>query len=382
MDKAFLVEPCPAAFGPRKNILALGSDTRLRLAWSERGRVFTLCPRRDIKDIPDFYKTAGRFLRRRLRPRMIAYDPHPNFIVKDVAAEWQQDLFPKARLAPVWHHVAHVSHRAFEEKGGDFIGVAFDGTGFGADAAVWGGEFFVYRSRERCFRRAGHFAYLPLLGGEKAVLEPWRMGLACALDTMGPRVLDDRPLFLKDKPAAALRFLEQMMRRNAGSVMTSSAGRLFDAASAILGLVSGPSGEAQAAIALEKEAVKFSGEARPYPFDIVAAGDGFEVDTKRTFRALLADVRKRRARPAAAASFHETIAAVIAQVTGLLRKKYKIRDVYLSGGVFMNDVLCRGVGRRLAVARMRFSFAPRPATTDWGIAPGQIAALHLGELCV
>jgi len=382
MDREFQVEPFPGVLRPRENILALGSDTQPRLAWSVRGQVFTLRPRRKIGDIQDFYEAALRCVRRRMTPQVIAYDPHPNFIVKDVAAAHREAFFPKARLSLVWHHVAHVSHRAFEEKGGDFIGVACDGTGFGADGAVWGGEFFIYRAKRRCFYRVGHFAYLPLLGADQAVREPWRMGLVCAYDAVGRRILKERPRFLKGRSRATLSFLEEMMRRRLRTPMTSSVGRLFDAASALLGLVDGPVEPAAAAAALEREAGRSSGETKPYPFDIVQGPRGLEVVLRKTFRALLADVKKKRPRPAAAAAFHATCAEAIAGTTDRLRKNYAIRDVYLSGGVFMNDILCAGVGQRLKERKLRFSFAPRPATTDWGIATGQIAAVHLGELCV
>jgi hydrogenase maturation factor HypF (carbamoyltransferase family) len=200
VKSSFIVDAVGALWRPRFDALALGIDARLRLAWSEKGKIFALSFAKKADDPGEFYRAGARFLRRRkgFCPRFIAFDPHPYFECSRQAAAFKKLFFPKARLVPVFHHVAHAALCAFthglEKK---FLTLAWDGTGYGADAKVWGGEFLVYQNRSFC--RAAHFDYQFLPGNESAVLEPWRMAFAMLYRIYGEKVFSLALPFLKKK---------------------------------------------------------------------------------------------------------------------------------------------------------------------------------------
>ena len=196
------------------------------------------------RDIDHFERLFG------VRPQRIAHDLHPDYASTRYARQRAEET--GVELVAVQHHHAHMASCMAEHGLTEpVIGVTFDGTGYGSDGAVWGGEFLVgdYRS----FRRAGHLRYVGLPGGEQAIREPWRMAASHLLDAE----CDLTPLESL-VPPGSLRTVRTMIERRFNTPLTSSAGRLFDAVAALLGLRSKVSYEGQAAVELEWLAEKAS----------------------------------------------------------------------------------------------------------------------------
>jgi hydrogenase maturation protein HypF len=244
---------------------------------------------------------------------------------------------------------------------GPVIGVAFDGSGYGSDGAIWGGEFLLgdYRS----VRRAGHFEYVAMPGGEAAIREPWRMAAAYLGDDLSP--LQARI------PRRSLDVVRQLLERNVNTPRTSSCGRLFDGVASLLGIRDRVSYEGQAAIELEWLA-RTSDADGSYPLEII---DG-RIQTRPMIAAVL-DERRRGVRAAdIARRFHRTIAELIRVMCVALRDESGLDRVALSGGVFMNELLLEDALARLDGFRVyRHRLVP---PNDGGLALGQLAVAAAG----
>jgi len=244
------------------------------------------------------------------------------------------------------------------------IGVSFDGTGYGTDGAVWGGEFLI--GDLKGFQRAAHLRYVGMPGGDQAIREPWRMALSYALDAgVGDELIK--------QPEVTLRTVRQMVERRFNTPMTSSAGRLFDAVAALAGLRGRVSFEGQAAMELEWLATGLASESA-YPFVI---GDDPQsvliVDCRPVIRAVVQDVKKETAAGRIARRFHSTMVEIIAQVCARLRKTSGLEKVVLSGGVFLNVLLSCEVCARLqrdGFHAYRHRLVP---PNDGGLSLGQLA---------
>jgi hydrogenase maturation protein HypF len=286
----------------------------------------------------------------RVTPRAVAYDLHPGYL----STKYALGLAGLEKIG-VQHHHAHIAS-CMAENGleGETIGVAMDGTGYGLDGAIWGGEFLV--ASYAGFERRAHLRYVPLAGGDRAVREPWRSalgyrGAAERLLTLGTGIGERR-----------LRAVERMMATGTNTVMTSSCGRLFDAVAALIGLRTEVNFEGQAAIELEA-IVEPSCEER-YEFDI----GGEELD----FRAMMEAIVKERAAPSVvAARFHNTLAAAIHEMCLRLRRESGTGRVCLSGGTFQNMRLLGLVARALRGSGFALFLHRKVPPNDGGIALGQ-----------
>jgi hydrogenase maturation protein HypF len=303
----------------------------------------------------------------RIRPACVAHDLHPDYASTRYALERaRREGIP---AVAVQHHHAHVVSCMVEHGlTGPVIGVSFDGTGFGTDGAIWGGEFLIADLRE--FRRAGHIRYVPMPGGDRAIREPWRMAVA-HLDDAGA----DCPRFWQRLPTGELRTVRRMVERRINSPMTSSAGRLFDTVAALVGVRERVTFEGQAAMELEWLAGGVNAEGA-YPFEIVNGPMGEEshlVDVRPLIRAIAREVEAGVPSKLIARRFHRSIAEVILRTCERLHGETGINTVVLSGGVFMNLLLMEEVTERLR----EFGFCPfhhrLVPTNDGGISLGQLA---------
>ncbi len=296
----------------------------------------------------------------------LAADAHPGYQTR----RWAEDASPRP-VAEVQHHHAHIAS-VMAEHGlpahDRVIGVAFDGTGFGTDGTIWGGEVLVAGYGD--FERAGHLKTVPLPGGDATVRRPCRVALA-HLRAARIEWTEDLP------PAGALTaderaVLAHQLERGTGCVATSSMGRLFDAVSSLLGLRHQATYEAEAALCLQwaaEEALERGVPARPYRFDL--AGDEF--DPSPVLRALVTDLRRGASPGAMAAGFHEAVARVIGDVASRQRARTGIDVVALSGGVFQNALLV-GLARCELEARHFCVLTHRVVPpNDGGLALGQAA---------
>ncbi|MGC8874149.1 MAG: carbamoyltransferase HypF [Chloroflexia bacterium] len=305
----------------------------------------------------------------RVQPARLACDMHPAYLATRYARE--RAASEGIPLEMVQHHHAHVAAAMVENglpEGVSVIGVALDGTGFGLDSAIWGGEFLL--AEYRSFQRLAHLRYFPLPGGDAAIRRPYRVALSCLWDA-GVSWEEDLP------PVAAASELERsvlrrQLERGLGTVPTSSMGRLFDAVAALAGVRQEVTYEAQAAMELEGLVVPEEEEA--YPFSLEEGSDGsWTVDARPTIRAVVADVRAGLASGRIAARFHNGVARMIAEVCRRARDTYGIDQVVLSGGVFQNVTLLAKVIPLLIEAGMTVYTHHQVPPNDGGLSLGQAA---------
>jgi hydrogenase maturation protein HypF len=296
----------------------------------------------------------------RIEPEIVAYDMHPTYLSTRYARE--QVASGKWQVA-VQHHHAHIAACMAENglSGGQpVIGVAFDGTGYGTDGAIWGGEFLI--ADYAFFRRAVHLKYVPLPGGDVAIRRPYRTALA-HLWAAGVSWEDDLAP-VATAPAAERTILAQQLERELNVVSTSSIGRLFDAVSALAGVCQEINYEAQAAIELEGLVEK--GVEGTYPFDL-----GGQVDPGPCIRAVVADVHAGVPVSVIAAKFHNGLATMIRDVCLRLRHETGLDRVALSGGVFQNITLLGRAVTLLQATGFTVYIHHLVPPNDGGIALGQ-----------
>lgn len=303
----------------------------------------------------------------RVAPVAIAHDLHPGYF----STRWALDQQGIERWG-VQHHWAHIAS-VLAETGlaGPVIGVALDGSGYGTDGTLWGGEFLLADARS--FERAASFLPVPLPGGEGAIRNPWRMALSyLACSGALPDRAAVRNLVSRVGEAGAAAVLK--VREDAAlSPLSSGAGRLFEAAAALAGLCDRNGFEGEAAMRLEAAAAGRLGE--PYEFDISSAGLP-RLDFSRAFPALLDDLDRGCGAGHIAARFHATVAAAVVDQTGRLHGSTGIRDVALSGGVFQNRLLLEGVCRGIEALGLRVHVNVRVPVNDGGISLGQAHLLR------
>jgi hydrogenase maturation protein HypF len=294
----------------------------------------------------------------RVQPEIIAYDLHPNYFSTQYAMRLNT---PRVG---VQHHHAHIVS-CMADNGLDdrrLIGLSFDGTGYGIDGAIWGGEVMLASFAD--FERFGHLEYLPLPGGDAAIRSPWRIaaGYAHALRIE----IDDLP-FLQNTDKQALHILRQQIDKIINTVPTSSMGRLFDAVASLLGIRNEVTYEAQAAIEMEVLAKPFVTVAQPYPYYVEAG----TIRLRDLLNAIVQDVRARKSTEIIAARFHKTVANIALDACKQARECHGLNEVALSGGVWQNQVLLDLVRASLRKNGFMVYFHKQVPTNDGGLSLGQ-----------
>ena len=300
-------------------------------------------------------------------PRVAAHDLHPQSLGREIAARLG------VRTIGVQHHHAHIA-ACMAENGhkGPAIGIAFDGTGYGLDGAIWGGEAMIADYRD--FRRVSQLQYLPLAGGDAAVRHPARIAAAFLIALFGSKC-DDRVSGLLGEEHA--RILATMVDRRINTVQTSSCGRLFDAVAALLGVRDEITYEAQAAIELETLARSSPPATHIYPF---AIRDG-TIQTGDILASIIGDLESGTPKPKIARAFHDTMAEVAARMALDARGKSGIDVVALSGGCFQNRLLQAAAIARIELEGFTVLVHHRVPANDGGLALGQavVAAARLNS---
>jgi hydrogenase maturation protein HypF len=304
----------------------------------------------------------------RVHPELLVYDLHPNYM----ATRYVLDRAAREGLPAigVQHHHAHIAACMAEhglEGQSPVAGISFDGTGYGEDGEIWGGE--VLLADYVSFTRSYHLDYVPMPGGDAAVRQPWRLALSW-LRKLG---LDWDPNLPPVRGASEeeLSTIDRMLELDLNAPLTSSMGRLFDAVSALIGLRSRINYEAQAAI--ELEALVEDGDDGGYPFVV----KGGVVDPSPMFQAILEDLRARKSKGWISGRFHRGVAEMVLEVSLRLRDRHGIRDVVLSGGVWQNMILLRMAIDLLREAGFKTYVHREVPTNDGGISLGQaVIAAH------
>jgi hydrogenase maturation protein HypF len=304
-----------------------------------------------------------------IAPAAVAYDLHPEYL----ASKYALSLDVPHKIG-VQHHHAHIASAMAEHAlPGPVIGIALDGTGYGTDGAIWGCE--VMHVDYQGFQRLAHLAYVPLPGGEQAVLQPWRMAAVYLQQSYGPALLELDIPFTRQLNPVKWRILDQMIARGINCPSTSSLGRLFDAVAALLGLpVDSPVQryEGQAAIELEQLASTATGMCESYPFAIGEQTTA-ELDVRPLIRAIVDDIRQEVPASRIARRFHSSIASLLAQTCAMARERTGLNTVALSGGVWQNRLLLEELSGLLADMAFQVYTNRRVPPNDGGLSFGQLA---------
>jgi len=364
----------PEALRSEGHILALGAELKDTVTIYKNGYTVTSQFLGDLDDYRNhryFEETAAHLEKLfGVRPERVVSDLHPGFHT----TRWAERLARRLGIPHdrVQHHHAHVLAVLLEhgiEPGRRVLGVAWDGFGYGADGAPWGGEFLL--AGYEGFERYAHFEPVPLPGGDRAAKEPWRMALAylCGLGTEKAAVSG----ILHGVPPRTVEAVRSMIERGTHSPLASSCGRLFDAVSALAGIAPLVTEfEAEAAMRLEAAASGVRVRSA-YPFDVQGEGAPYRVSFKGLTAAILND-RKRKAPPGViAAKFHAALARLIVEVAGRAREERGIETVVLSGGVFLNKILLEAAGRNLERSGFRVLRPVAYSPNDESISLGQAA---------
>ena len=357
----FDVPPTLAVGADLKNTCALGSG---RYAWASQH----IGDMEDLSTIDALTRTERQLEELTgVRPDLLVADLHPAYR----SSGWARAHAAGRPVRLVQHHHAHIASVMAEHGIGpdeQVIGMAFDGTGFGTDGAVWGGEVLIadYKS----YRRAAHLKYVPLAGGDASVLRPYRMALA-HLRAAGVRWHLDLPP-VAACPAAERDVLTHQLETGFGCVPTSSMGRLFDAVSSLAGVRQQVEYEAEAAIVLEGLA-RAADPGGAYGFEVGPdAGGPIVADPGPVVRAVADDARAGVPAAVVAARFHAAVTALITALADRCREQTGLDVVALGGGVFQNTLLVDAAGSAL---RDRGFTVLRPRLlppNDGGIALGQL----------
>lgn len=351
---------------PAKSILALGAHLKNTVALSVGTNVFVSQHIGDLEteqayaafvksasDLPRLYETT---------PELIACDLHPDYLSTKYAAQLS------APTRAVQHHFAHVAAcMAENELTPPLLGVSWDGTGYGGDGTIWGGEFLVVAKSG--FTRAAHLRQFRLPGGEAAVKEPRRSKLGLLYEVFG-ETLWQRDELVADFNSAESSLLRQMIEKGINAPLTSSAGRLFDAVAALLCIRGRSSFEGQAAMELEFAAESGTDEA--YSFEL-RDGMPLVVDWQQAILEMIEDLQSSETQAIISTKFHNTLAEMIVSVA----QKTGHAKVVLSGGCFQNRYLTERTIDRLTADGFRPYWHQRIPPNDGGISLGQVFAATL-----
>jgi hydrogenase maturation protein HypF len=357
-------------------VLALGGELKGTICLTKENRAFVGQHIGDLENIEtlEFLEQTVNHLQRILevRPRLLVHDLHPDYLTTQVAAA--QDELP---TLAVQHHHAHVvscmAEHGLKDK---VLGLALDGTGYGEDGTVWGGEILV--ADETSYQRVAHFEYVPMPGGEKAIKEPWRMAVSYLWATFGDEIFHaELPLPIK-WGRDQIEVLVHMMQRGLNSPLTSSCGRLFDGVAALAGLRDRIAYEGQAAIELEQCLEQTT---EKYRYEFKEVGEKLLLSPTAIFRQVYEDAVSGVEPPLISGKFHQTLIEMFSEASLHLCELHGLNRVVCSGGVFQNIFLLENLEERLARSGLEVYTSELIPANDACISLGQavIGAMRLEE---
>ena len=381
--------PLPPGFEQAEPLLALGGELKNTFCLLKDGQAILSQHLGDLENeltFKDFSRTLDLYTRLfEHDPRILVGDLHPNYRTtrygRELAAQrgrvWRQ----------VQHHHAHIASVLAEHQwplqGGQVLGIALDGSGYGPDGTIWGGEFLL--ADYHGFKRLGWLRPVPLPGGTQAILQPWRNSFAQLHSLFGWQNVHERWGGLEEIQwfdRQPLELLERMIERGLNSPLTSSCGRLFDALAGLLGVCRERiSYEGQAAIELEALVRSNSGDEQAgYPFDRVETDEGMMLDPTPLWNAVLSDLQQAVPTLTIAGRFHRGLANALAELAISLAQQHGVDTIALSGGVLQNLSLFEALTDKLRAAGLQpLSHSLVPAN-DGGLALGQAVIAAAGQI--
>lgn len=322
---------------PKKSpsILCLGSEKKNTIALSNEDKCYISQYIGDIKDLNTYsymHETIQKFLNiYRLKPEIIAFDGHPLY----ENTKWALETSNIKKKIKIQHHRAHIASIAGEYNFYDqMIGIAFDGSGYGDDNNIWGGEFFIGTLEN--LQRAGHLSYKKLQGGDAGIREPYRTAIAYLYDIYGDDIhLLNIPL-IKAIDKDNLKLILHGLRKDINTYLTSSIGRLFDAVSSMCSIRYYNDYEGQAAVELESAIKDLLNKNSVYPFKIIESDNVHLIDQNDIIKGIIQDLEENQNISIISEKFHNTIIYMILNMSIMLREIHNICHIALSGGVFQN----------------------------------------------
>ena len=374
-SRGFAPTPLALPFAPQTAVLAGGAELKSTFCLTRGNEAFLsehigdLTHRSVLASYEETIAHYEHFFE--TKPELLAADLHPAYLSgRCLAARAEREGIPLVR---VQHHHAHIAAVLAEHSCHErVLGAALDGTGWGDDGTAWGGEFLA--ADMAGYERLAHFACIPLPGGDRAAEEPWRLALWVLYGLYGEALAAHAPAFAAQLPAG-WRLLMQATAAGVSAPLTSSAGRLFDAAAALLGVCLVNRYEGQAAIELELLARAAQREGRILPYVLRGAPGAMTADFLPVLHALAdgAEQISAEERAGRALDFHVTMAAAVAEVLGVLAAYTGLRTAALAGGVFQNALLLEQVLARIG-GDYRVLLPHLAPPNDGGIAYGQAVA--------
>jgi hydrogenase maturation protein HypF len=348
----------------KKQIIAVGGQQKNAICVSKNGYTYLSQYLGDLGEVgcyENFKYVLGHFVDLfDVNADLVVHDMHPSYLSTKYAHEHN------IRKLAVQHHHAHMvscmaEHSIYETV----IGVIFDGTGFGLDGAVWGGEFLI--GNQSSFKRVGHLEYVHIQGGEQAIKEPWRCA-ASYLHNLGYDPME----IIEDVEKEKIQVVKQALSSGLNCFKSSSIGRLFDAVAALIGVRNYITYDGQAAIELEnviKEEIEDS-----YSWSIEEVEGAFRIQYKSIFEGIINDLQSHEQVSKISAKFHNSLAEAACELVYRLREKEQINKVVLSGGVFENQYLFKKIYKDLVNKGFQVFYNKQIPINDGGLSFGQLHA--------
>jgi hydrogenase maturation protein HypF len=355
------------------DLLACGAELKNTVCLTKGNKAFLSQHIGDMENLAsyDFFKMTIEHMKQILdiHPQIIVHDLHPDYLSTRYALE-QED--PIQRIG-VQHHHAHIASCMAEHQiDGTVVGLSFDGTGYGGDGTIWGGEILI--ADLKAFTRAASFHTVKMPGSAAAIREPWRMAVSYLYDAFGEGIRDLDLPFLEELDKRRVEIVIEMISKNINAPMTSSLGRFFDAIAAMIGIRSHAHYEGQAAMELEMAIGEETEEVYECEW---TKGDQYMIMPQPIVRSVVQDLRRGASPAVISARFHSTLIRLFSQLCGEIRKDTGLNRAVLSGGVFQNAILLTGLIRALENKGFEVFSHSRVPTNDGGISLGQaVIAAH------
>ena len=349
-------------------ILAVGGELKSAICLTKDNHAFLSQHIGDLETLESykFFEEAINHLQAilEINREIIAYDLHPDYF----STKWALQQTSVKHIG-VQHHHAHIaSCMAENHVEGSVIGIALDGTGYGLDGNIWGGEVLI--ANYRTFKRAAHFEYVPMPGGATAIREPWRMAVSYLFRHFGRDFFKFKLPLVDQAGRGKIELVLQMIEREVNSPLTSSCGRLFDAVAALAGIRYAVNYEAQAAVELEMT-VSESPPSEAYPFELSVENDTYIIGTRPLFEAVVHDLGKQIPPGVISARFHNGLVELLVGIANKLRGSSNLDRVCLSGGSFNNVYLTKNLCTRLGIDKFQVYTHTQVPTGDGGLSLGQ-----------